>query len=118
MGKSVINQLCDIFEEYNKTLKENNTMDFSDLIINLRNILLVPEILEMVQKRFKYFIVDEYQFSLFRFIFSILLSYTYCISKYLAFNFGIILISLIFLSFKIVGILILILLCSLANKYE
>ena len=61
MGKSVINQLCDIFEEYNKTLKENNTMDFSDLIINLRNILLVPEILEMVQKRFKYFIVDEYQ---------------------------------------------------------
>ena len=61
MGESVINQLCDIFEEYNKTLKENNTMDFSDLIINLRNIMLVPEILEMVQKRFKYFIVDEYQ---------------------------------------------------------
>lgn len=61
MGESVINQLCDIFEEYNKTLKNNNTMDFSDLIINLRNILLVPEILEMVQKRFKYFIVDEYQ---------------------------------------------------------
>lgn len=61
MGESAINQLCDIFEEYNKTLKNNNTMDFSDLIINLRNILLVPEILEMVQKRFKYFIVDEYQ---------------------------------------------------------
>lgn len=61
MGESVINQLCDIFEEYNRTLKENNTMDFSDLIINLKNILLVPEILEMVQKRFKYFIVDEYQ---------------------------------------------------------
>lgn len=61
MGENVINQLCDIFEEYNRTLKENNTMDFSDLIINLRNILLVPEILEMVQKRFKYFIVDEYQ---------------------------------------------------------
>ena len=61
MGESVINQLCDIFEEYNKTLKNNNTIDFSDLIINLRNILLVPEILEMVQKRFKYFIVDEYQ---------------------------------------------------------
>ena len=61
MGESAINQLCDIFEEYNKTLKESNTMDFSDLIINLRNILLVPEILEMVQKRFKYFIVDEYQ---------------------------------------------------------
>jgi Superfamily I DNA and RNA helicases len=61
MGESVINQLCDIFEEYNKTLKDNNTMDFSDLIINLKNILLVPGILEMVQKRFKYFIVDEYQ---------------------------------------------------------
>lgn len=61
MGESVINQLCDIFEEYNKTLKNNNTMDFSDLIINIRNILLMPEILEMVQKRFKYFIVDEYQ---------------------------------------------------------
>lgn len=61
MGENVINQLCDIFEEYNRTLKESNTMDFSDLIINLRNILLVPEILEMVQKRFKYFIVDEYQ---------------------------------------------------------
>lgn len=61
MGENVINQLCDIFEEYNRTLKENNTMDFSDLIINLKNILLVPEILEMVQKRFKYFIVDEYQ---------------------------------------------------------
>lgn len=61
MGKEVINQVCDIFKEYNKILKENNTMDFSDLLINLRDILLNKNIMEMVQKRFKYFIVDEYQ---------------------------------------------------------
>ena len=61
MGKEVINQVCDIFKEYNKILKENNTMDFSDLLINLRYILLDKKIMEMVQKRFKYFIVDEYQ---------------------------------------------------------
>lgn len=61
MGKEVINQVCDIFKEYNKILKKNNTMDFSDLLINLRYILLDKKIMKMVQKRFKYFIVDEYQ---------------------------------------------------------
>lgn len=51
----------DIFDKYSKTLKESNAMDFSDLILNANKVLNDPEVLERVQNRYKYIIVDEYQ---------------------------------------------------------
>lgn len=61
MDETELNQVCHIFDEYNKALLKNNAMDFSDLLINLKNILENSDIREMVQRRFEYFIVDEYQ---------------------------------------------------------
>ncbi len=47
---------------YQKTLKENNAMDFDDLIVNTVNLFISCEdILEYYQERFKYLMVDEYQ---------------------------------------------------------
>lgn len=50
-----------IFDKYDKTLKASNAMDFSDLILNANKVLNDPEVLERVQNRYKYIIVDEYQ---------------------------------------------------------
>ncbi|MCR4763937.1 MAG: UvrD-helicase domain-containing protein [Lachnospiraceae bacterium] len=50
------------YEEYEKALKENNAMDFDDLL--LQTVLLFqknPEVLESYQERFRYIHVDEYQ---------------------------------------------------------
>ena len=51
-----------IYVRYQKKLKENNAMDFDDLLFN--TIILFkqnPEILELFQNRFKYILIDEYQ---------------------------------------------------------
>ncbi len=51
-----------IYTTYQKKLKENNAMDFDDLLFN--TIILFkqnPEILELFQNRFKYILIDEYQ---------------------------------------------------------
>jgi len=53
---------ADIYEEYQKRLKENNAMDFDDLI--QQTVILFEEfplVLEHYQERFKYILVDEYQ---------------------------------------------------------
>lgn len=52
----------DIYIEYQRKMKENNAMDFDDLLVNM-NILLrdFPQILEKYQNVFKYILVDEYQ---------------------------------------------------------
>lgn len=50
------------FAEYQKELKENNALDFDDLIMLTAKILQkFPEILEKYQRFFKYILVDEYQ---------------------------------------------------------
>ena len=51
----------DIFDKYEKTLKSSNAMDFSDLILNANKLLDNSEVLERVQERYRYIIVDEYQ---------------------------------------------------------
>ncbi len=51
-----------VFEEYERTLKENNALDFDDLLI--KTILLFSkdrDTLSRYQDRFKYILVDEYQ---------------------------------------------------------
>ncbi len=51
-----------VFERYVKTLKENNSVDFDDLLILPIKLFKEHEqILEMYQERYKYILIDEYQ---------------------------------------------------------
>ena len=51
-----------IYNLYQKWLKENNSMDFDDLIMQTSILFLTnPEVLEKYQDKFKYVMVDEYQ---------------------------------------------------------
>ena len=51
-----------IYEEYLKVLKENNSVDFDDLLLKPVELLKKDkEVLEKYQERFKYILVDEYQ---------------------------------------------------------
>jgi len=51
----------EVYEKYNRILKSNNAMDFSDIILNTEKLLKIPEILVKVQDKFRYIMVDEYQ---------------------------------------------------------
>ena len=51
----------DIYQKYDETLKANNAMDFSDLLLNAKKLLEDPYVLERVQDRYRYIVVDEYQ---------------------------------------------------------
>lgn len=51
----------EIFDKYNRTLKSNNAMDFSDILLNTYKLLKYPEILEKIQNKYKYIMIDEYQ---------------------------------------------------------
>ncbi len=51
----------EILYEYNNELKNNNAMDFSDILINTNKILNFEDILEKVQTKYKYIMIDEYQ---------------------------------------------------------
>ncbi len=51
-----------VFARYEKTLKENNSVDFDDLLILPIQLFKEHEqILEMYQERYKYILIDEYQ---------------------------------------------------------
>lgn len=51
-----------VYELYQKRLKENNALDFDDIINYTIKILLDnPDILEFYSEKFKYVLVDEYQ---------------------------------------------------------
>jgi len=51
-----------MFDNYNKTLKDQNLMDFDDLLINCVRVLKeFPSIREFYQNRFPYILVDEFQ---------------------------------------------------------
>lgn len=55
-------QIISIYAEYQKRLKNNNALDFDDLImLTVRLFKQNPEVLEKYQDRFKYILVDEYQ---------------------------------------------------------
>jgi DNA helicase-2/ATP-dependent DNA helicase PcrA len=55
-------QVINIYEEYQKRLKNNNALDFDDLImLTVKLFKEKPEILAEYQDRFKYILVDEYQ---------------------------------------------------------
>ncbi len=51
-----------IYQEYEKRLKQNNAMDFDDLLLNMIRLFEHrPDILDAYQERFRYLLVDEYQ---------------------------------------------------------
>ena len=59
---SVMNkQIIEVYEKYNRSLIESNAMDFSDILLNTYKLLQKPEILEKVQNKYKYIMIDEYQ---------------------------------------------------------
>ena len=53
--------IIETYKKYKIELKKNNAMDFSDLLIFTNELLDNPEILEKVQDRYRYVMVDEYQ---------------------------------------------------------
>ena len=62
-GSNFRNQrIADIYEHYQKRLKENNALDFDDLIVKMVDLFQTnPDVLEHYQDRFQYIMVDEYQ---------------------------------------------------------
>ena len=59
---SVMNkQIVEVYDKYNIALLESNAMDFSDILLNTYKLLQKPEILEKVQNKYKYIMIDEYQ---------------------------------------------------------
>ncbi len=57
-----MSKISEVYELYQKKLKESDAMDFDDLIFN--TVLLLrscSEVLEYYQNKFKYILVDEYQ---------------------------------------------------------
>lgn len=57
-----LKQMAMIYEAYQKKLKENNSMDFDDLLVNTY-LLFKDEVdaLDYYQNKFQYILVDEYQ---------------------------------------------------------
>ena len=55
-------RISEIYEEYQKRLKENDAMDFDDLLVKTVELFQAhPDILDYYQERFRYIMVDEYQ---------------------------------------------------------
>ena len=55
-------KIADVYEEYQKRLLENNSMDFDDLLIKpIELFKSKSSILQKYKKKFKYILVDEFQ---------------------------------------------------------
>ena len=56
------NKIADVYVLYQKRLKENNALDFDDLIFKTVEIFTNhKDVLEFYQNKFKYIMIDEYQ---------------------------------------------------------
>jgi DNA helicase-2/ATP-dependent DNA helicase PcrA len=57
-----MSKIAQIYKLYQKKLKQNNALDFDDIIVlTIRLFLDNPPVLEFYQRKFKYILVDEYQ---------------------------------------------------------
>ena len=62
MGDYRKEKIATVYELYQKRLKENNAIDFDDIINYTIKILMKnPDVLEYYSNKFKYVLVDEYQ---------------------------------------------------------
>ena len=50
-----------VYAKYNTALKNNNAMDFSDILVNTNKLMDDLEVREKIQDRYQYIMVDEYQ---------------------------------------------------------
>jgi len=58
----ILPESVNAYKEYQSYLKSHNVMDFDDLLLNMYDLLNEnPNVLEELQDRFMYIIVDEYQ---------------------------------------------------------
>lgn len=53
--------VSEIYVEYQKELRKNNSMDFSDILVYTKKLMENEEVLEKIQKKYKYVMIDEYQ---------------------------------------------------------
>ncbi len=61
-GDFLEDKAAKVYEIYQKRLKENNALDFDDLImLTVQVFEKHPEVLQKYQERFRYIMVDEYQ---------------------------------------------------------
>ena len=61
-GDKMRSAAAKVYAAYNKRLKDNNAMDFDDILINMNTLLKENgDILEFYQNKFRYIMVDEYQ---------------------------------------------------------
>lgn len=57
-----LGKIAKIYKLYEKKLKNNNALDFDDIIMNTIKLFdQYPEVLNFYQRRFRYVLVDEYQ---------------------------------------------------------
>lgn len=55
-------RIAQVYQEYQRRLKENNALDFDDLIYKTVELFRTyPDVLSYYQRRFRYIMVDEYQ---------------------------------------------------------
>ena len=55
-------QIAEVYSEYQRRLKENNALDFDDLIVKTVELFRnFPDVLSYYQRRFRYIMIDEYQ---------------------------------------------------------
>ena len=61
-GEQRDQKLFEIYRAYEKAFKENNALDFDDLLVKTLNLFVEnPPVLQYYQDRFDYVLVDEYQ---------------------------------------------------------
>ncbi len=53
--------VSEVYIDYEKQLKSFNALDFDDILLKTLEILQNKEVLEILQNKYKYFLVDEYQ---------------------------------------------------------
>lgn len=53
--------IISIYKKYQQELINNNSMDFSDLLVKTNELLEIEEVKSRVQDRYRYIMVDEYQ---------------------------------------------------------
>lgn len=62
MGDYKLERIAEVYTAYQKRLKDNNALDFDDIIMLTVKLLKEnPDVLHHYQQRFKYVLVDEYQ---------------------------------------------------------
>lgn len=53
--------ILDVYRIYAGKMKQQNAMDFDDLLLLFRKTLDIPEVVDFFHNRFSHFLVDEYQ---------------------------------------------------------